>query len=255
MTKRVAVVSDLQVPFHDRKAVKAVIQFICDWRPDEVVLIGDNLDFPQPSRWNKNTRGEFEGSIYEDSEYFKKNILAPLREGYDGPVGAHEGNHCLRPREYLEKYSPALAGTNAFNIEILCDFEGFGVTLLPSFYEVAPGWVSTHGHLGGISLSRIAGNTALGAARKFGKSVVMGHTHRMGILSETKGYGGKVTSQVTGFEVGNLMDMKQAHYLRQATANWQTGFGILTIENQHVKPEAVPITKGSFSVDGHVWEV
>lgn len=255
MSKRIWIVSDVQYPFHDRKALKAIIRAIGDVQPEEVVLIGDCLDFPQPSRWNKDTRGEFEGSIFEDSEGFQKNVLAPIREVYAGKLGMHEGNHDLRPREYLAKYAPALAESNAFNIEVLCDFEGFEMELLPMFYGVAPGWISTHGHLGQITLSRIAGNTALGAARKFGKSVVMGHTHRLGVLSETKGYGGKITSQVTGMEVGNLMDMKLAHYLKGGTANWQQGFGILTVDGTHVKPETVPIVKGRFSVDGHVWEV
>lgn len=175
MTKRIAIVSDIQWPFQARKELKAVTKFIHEWQPEEVVLIGDCLDFPQPSRWNKDTRGEFEGSIFEDVKTFRENFLAPLRSGYDGPIGMHEGNHDLRPRQYLEKNSPALAGSEAFNIEVLCDFDGFGIELLPSFYDIAPGWISTHGHLGKISLSRIAGNTALGAARKFLKNVVMGH--------------------------------------------------------------------------------
>lgn len=255
MSKRIWIVSDVQWPFHDRKAVKAVIKAVGDAQPDEVVLIGDCLDFPQPSRWNKNTRGEFEGSIFEDSEGFKARFLQPLREVYGGKLGMHEGNHDLRPREYLAKYAPALAESKAFNIEVLCDFEGFEMELLPMFYDIAPGWVSTHGHLGQISLSRIAGNTALGAARKFGKSVVMGHTHRIGVLSESRGYAGKITSQVTGMEVGNLMDMRMAHYLKGGTANWQQGFGILTVDGSHVNPETVGINKGRFTVDGRTWEV
>jgi hypothetical protein len=255
MSKRIVIVSDIQWPFHDRKALKAVAKFIGDFQPDEVVLVGDCLDFPQPSRWNKDTRGEFEGSIFEDCQTFKDRFLQPLREVYGGKLGMHEGNHDLRPREYLAKYAPALAESKAFNIEVLCDFEGFDIELLPMFYDVAPGWVSTHGHLGKISLSQISGNTALNAAKKFGKSVVMGHTHRLGIGAHTSGYGGKITSTVFGMEVGNLMDMKMAHYLKGGTANWQQGFGVLTVDGQSVKAETVPIVKGRFSVDGHVWEV
>lgn len=255
MTKRICVVSDLQVPYHSRKAVKAVIRFITEWQPDEVVLIGDCLDFPQPSRWNKDSRGEFEGSIYEDVDYFKKNVFEPIRAGYDGPIGMHEGNHDLRPRQYLEKYAPALAGSGAFDIENLLGFDEFGIDMLPVFNEIAPGWVSTHGHMGKISISRIAGATALNAAKKFGKSVVMGHTHRLGIISETTGYGGNVSHILTGMEVGNLMDMKLASYLQLSTANWQQGFGILTVDGQHVKAETVPITRGRFTVDGHTWEI
>lgn len=255
MSKRIWIVSDIQYPFHARKEVKAVVRAIGEAQPDEVVLIGDCLDFPQPSRWNKDTRGEFEGSIFEDCQGFQERFLQPLREVYGGKLGMHEGNHDLRPREYLAKYAPALDRSKAFNIEVLCDFEAFDMELLPAFYEVAPGWISTHGHLGKISLSRIPGNSALGAAKKFGKSVVMGHSHKQGLLSHTTGYGGNVSRIVTGMEVGNLMDMKMASYLKLATADWQSGFGILTVDGQSVKPELVPIVKGKFSVDGHVWEV
>lgn len=56
-------------------------------------------------------------------------------------------------------------------------------------------------------------------------------------------------------EVGNLMNMKLATYLKGGTANWQQGFGLLTIESGHVKPEIITIHNGRFSVDGETWEV
>jgi hypothetical protein len=43
--------------------------------------------------------------------------------------------------------------------------------------------------------------------------------------------------------------------LKQATGNWQMGFGLLTVEGQHVKPEMVPINQGRFTVDGFTWQV
>jgi predicted phosphodiesterase len=255
MSRRILILPDTQIPYHARREMKAVIRAVGDLQPDYLIHIGDLLDLPQPSRWNKGTAGEFEGSVFEDSETAKKVLLEEIRAVYDGPFGIHEGNHDERARTYLAKYAPALAESGAFNMETLLDFDGFGIELLPEFYDVAPGWVSTHGHRGQISLSRIAGNTAMGAARKFGKSVVCGHTHRMAIITETKGYGGKITSQLTGMEVGHLMDQKQAQYLKGGVGNWQLGFGLLTVEGKSVKPEIVPITKGRFSVDGHTWEV
>lgn len=242
------------MPFDDRKLVRTFIDFVGEYQPDEVVHIGDLVDFPQPSRWNKDTRGEFEGSVYKDSEDTKRRFLEPLRAVYDGPVGVHEGNHDERPRVYLEKYAPALTGTHAFDLDQLLDFDGFGVSLLPEFYNIAPGWVSTHGHRGGIRLSQIAGSTAVNAAKRFGKSVVCGHTHRLALGHYTGGYGGKATT-VYGMEVGNMMDMKKAQYLKGGTANWAQGFGLLTIDGQHVKPEVIPVVAGKFSVDGQTWKV
>jgi hypothetical protein len=104
-------------------------------------------------------------------------------------------------------------------------------------------------------LSRIAGNTALNAAKKFNTSVVMGHTHRQGICSQTYGFDGEVKKLVTGVEVGHLMDQRRAAYLKGGTGNWQLGFALLTIDGQHVHPELVPIHRGRFTVDGRVWEV
>nr|WP_104183769.1 metallophosphoesterase [Mycobacterium avium] len=255
MSKRVCVISDTQMPYDDRKALKALIRYIGDTQPDEVIHIGDLMDFPQPSRWNKGTAGEFEGSVFEDCEQAKKRFLEPLREVYDGPVGVHEGNHDERARTYLAKYAPALAESGAFNIETLLDFDGFGVELLPEFNKIAPGWITTHGHRGQISLSRIGGQTAHNAAIKFDASVVMGHTHRQGISSSSRGFGGDVNRILTGVEVGHLMNQKLADYLKGGTGNWQLGFGLLTIEGRHVKPELVPIQGGRFTVDGEVWEV
>ena len=255
MSKRIVILPDTQIPYHDQRALAAVIKFVGEFKPDEVIHIGDVMDYPQPSRWNKGTAGEFEGSVFKDSELAKQKLFAPLRAVYDGPIGVHEGNHDERPRTYLAKYAPALAESGAFDIETLLDFDGFGVKKLPDFNKVAPGWLTTHGHKGGISLSRFAGHTALGAAVKFTKSVVMGHTHRIGLLAHSSGYGGRVTRTVHGFEVGNLMDMKQAHYLKGAAGNWQHGFGILTVNGQHVSPEPVFINNRRFTVDGHTWEV
>ena len=256
MTKRIVIVPDTQIPYDDRRALKALIKFIGDYQPDEVIHIGDLMDYPTPARWSKGSALEFAQMIKEDNEQARRRFFEPLRQVYNGPVGVHEGNHDLRPREYLTKYAPALAEyQDQFHIEKLLDFDSFGVKLLPEFNEVAPGWISTHGHRGQISLSRNPGSTALNAAKKFTKSVVMGHTHRLGIVPDTKGYGGEVKQLLFGFEVGHMMNQKLASYLKGGTGNWQLGFGLLTVEGQHVQPTAVSIHKGRFTVDGHTWEV
>ncbi|RJQ79942.1 hypothetical protein D5S17_09215 [Pseudonocardiaceae bacterium YIM PH 21723] len=254
-TKTYVVVSDTQIPYHDRKATAAVIRFIGAYQPDHVVQIGDLMDYPQPSRWSKDTRAEFEGSIFEDSELAKQKFLAPLREVFSGPVGVIEGNHDSRPRDYLAKYAPALAESHAFDLPVLLDFQRFEVELLPDFYRFADGWVMCHGHKGGISLARTAGSTALNAARKFGVSVICGHTHRLGQVHHTTGYDARITSQLTGVEVGHLMDMSLAGYLKRATANWQSGFALVHVTGEHVHVQTIPITDGKFTVDAITYSI
>ncbi|OBA84680.1 hypothetical protein A5642_25870 [Mycolicibacterium mucogenicum] len=137
-------------------------------------------------------------------------LLDQLRDVFDGPIGVHGGS-----------------------------FEGrHRVTELPAFYDIAPGWIST-GINAGCEDSRIAGNTALGAARRLGKSVVMGHTLRLGVLSETHGYGGKIVRTLTGMEVGHLVDLKTA---RTADRRQQQGYGLLTVDGENVNPTPIAIT-------------
>lgn len=249
--ERIAVISDIQFPYEDTRALRNVADFIHTWQPTEIVQIGDFMDYPQPSRWSKDTKDEFEGSIYADSELGKK-FLGYLRSGYDGPIKVIEGNHDLRPRDYLARHAPALAESRDFDLDKLLDFDSHGVELIKGFYEFTDDWVMTHGHLG-FTLSQLAGRTALLAAKKIGKSVIMGHTHRLGFTAESSGYNGNVHTY-WGMEVGHIMDLSKAHYLKHGAANWQQGIGIVYVSGNDVTPIAVPISKeGTFTVDGYLF--
>src|SRR5690606_25218936 len=137
-----------------------------------------------------------------------------------------------------------------FHMDNLLDFKRYEAVWLPDFYEFAPGWIMTHGHLGGIRLKQQPGQTALGAAtERFLKNVIMGHTHRLGAMTRSYGYDQKVTRMLTGVEVGHLMDMRRANYLKGGAANWQSGFAIVYVDGSYVRPELIPILNGKFTVE------
>ncbi len=161
-----------------------------------------------------------------------------------------------RPRQYLTKYAPALSDFDVFRFEKMLEFDSFGIERAPDFWDFAPGWVMTHGHLGGIRLSQTAGGSAIGAAKKFLKSVVMGHTHRMAVLPVTLGYGDTETT-LFGVEVGHMMDPRKAQYLKGAAANWQAGFVILNVDREAgiVIPEPIFVHGDTFKVDGEVYKI
>lgn len=252
--ENVLIIPDTHFPDTDMRVWKTILRIIAAEKPDRIVHIGDLMDYPQPSRWTKGTKSEFEGSVYEASKNAVKKIIEPLREVFDGPIGVHEGNHDLRPRAYMEKYAPALADTDYFNFEKLLRFDEFEIERLPDFHTVAPGWITTHGHLGGIRLNPNAGMTALKAAERLGVNVVMGHTHRAGICNLTRGREG-VADVTTGMEVGHIMDPKKVTYLKGATGNWQQGVGWLTIDGKHVVPKFLPVSARKMSVHEKVYAV
>lgn len=253
-TKTIVVVPDIQAPKHDKAALAAVVKFIGDVQPDEVIQIGDALDFEGPARWTKDTREEYAFDVEQEAEDFRREFIEPVRAVYDGKFGMIEGNHDLRPRAYLEKYAPALQSKSRhYHFDVLCDFASWNVDLLPAFHEFHPGHVATHGHLGRIGLRPVAGMTALGAAMRWGKSVIMGHTHRMAAIPYTTGVGEAKT--IWGVEVGNLMDPNQADYLKGTPGNWQRGFAVIhCAKSGAIQPECIYFRPdNSFDYQGQSW--
>lgn len=240
--KRVVVLSDLQIPYQDPISVKATQDFIKWYQPDELWCVGDELDAPEPSRWNKGMAGEYALTL-QDSIDETYNIMYDYRMalGKRKPFIIQRSNHTDRIEMYINRYAPAFASLDSLKIEKLLGYSDLDIQYLHKMKELLPGWVMAHGDE--ASLNRVPGSTAMNLARKLGKSVVCGHTHKLGLQHETTGLNGR-TSTLFGLEVGHLMDLKQASYLKSGVANWQQGIGILVEKDRKVTPYAVPIVNG-----------
>lgn len=257
------VIPDLQVPYHDERTLERVYKFLAWYQPDGLLCVGDEADAPEISRWEKGKKGEYAGTLIDGLTSTFEVI-----EALTAAAGAHmhimRSNHTsTRLINYIDRYAPALNGADWLTYDRIMGFNGkpstlpavegqsLNVTWHPDIWEFAPGWVLAHGDEGG--LSRIPGQTALNLAKRVGASVVCGHTHRAGLVHDTHGYGGKVTSVLYGLEVGHLMDPAKVSYLSTA-GNWHQALGLLTIKDGKVFPELVTIPRGApFHVWGHSW--
>lgn len=247
--KRIVVLSDLQIPYHNRKATDNVLEFVKDYRPDELACVGDEVDYIEPAHWSKGSAAEYAPTLQRTVDLTRK-VMGDFREavGIDRPFHVMRSNHGDRLEKYINRYAPALRSLKALKNEALLGYDELEITYHRRLYDIAPGWVLAHGDEG--SMSRYAGGTAINLAKKIGKSVVCGHTHRAGIVPHSTGYNGRVKT-LYGFEVGNLMAMSGAAYLKTGAADWQPAIGILHVDGQRVTPELVFISSaGSFSVNG-----
>jgi len=250
MVKRVVVLSDLQVPLHDREAIKKVIKFVKDYEPDELFCVGDEADCLAPARWSKGYAAEH-SNLQRDLDETTK-IMGQFKGALgDKPFHLMRSNHGDRIQRYVEKYAPAFSTLRDLKYEKLLGYRELEITYHNKLWNFAPGWIMGHGDEG--TSSRYAGGTALALAKKTGMSVVCGHTHKQGLLHHHTAYNSKVTSQLFGFEVGNLMDLKQATYLKGGSSNWQSGFGLLYIDRGKVTPVPVPVIGNSFTVEGETY--
>jgi hypothetical protein len=245
MTQIIPVVSDLQVPLHDERAVAAVATFLAD-RALPSVCVGDALDAWQISKWNRGMAGEFDG-LLADCRDKTVEVLKSLQIR-----DMSRSNHDDRIETYVRNHAPGLTSLPELRIEKFLRLDSIGVRFHRQPYVVAPGWVLVHGDEG--SLIQTPGGTAQGLAKKFGQSVVCGHTHKLGVQHHHFSYGGRISRELWGFEVGHLMDMEKASYLKAGSGNWQQGFGILIVDGGDVTPIPVPIRNGQFYFDGRVWK-
>lgn len=240
--RRIWAISDLQVPFHNRKAVDSVAQAIADLKgPDDlVVTVGDEIDLQTISRWSQGTALEWERSIGRDRD-LTVQVLKDLQVQV-----CVRSNHTDRLYNSLMKRLPGLIGLPELELHNFLRMPELGIHYSEGAYPVAPGWHLMHGDEAGMS--QVAGQTAAGLVRKVGTSIICGHTHRLGLQPYTTSVNGKVTRTLWGFETGHLMDMGKAKYAK--THNWQSGFGLLYVDGNHVTPCPVPIEKKSFVIEG-----
>lgn len=251
--KRIVVLSDLQVPYHDRKLVSLVQQFVADYEPDELFCVGDEADSPEPSRWNKGTAGEYAGTLQKGLDETHA-VMKGFKEALgDKPFHVQRSNHGDRIEHYVRRYAPALDSLRSLEYTTLLGYDELDITFHEELFRFAPGWAMAHGDEG--SLIRTSGGTALSLAKRTGLSIVCGHTHRLGIQHEHTAYNGKLNGKLYGVEVGHMMDLRKASYLKSGGANWQAGFAILYVDGSRVTPSVIPVIGKSFVVEGEVYSL
>ena len=240
--KKVVVISDLQVPYHDERAVRNVASFIKRFKPDQVITIGDEIDLPQISRWTEGTPGWFEQSLGSDRDATVE-ILWDLQV-----TDMIRSNHTDRLYNVIMKKIPAFLALPELKFEKFMKLDELGIKFHRKPLEFAPDWIAIHGDEG--SVKPTPGLTALDAARKHGKSVVCGHTHRAGQSAFTEASGGVLGRVLRGVEVGNLMQFSKAGYMK-GTGNWQQAFAVFYVDKKAVTNTIVHIEKdGSFVFEG-----
>jgi len=240
--KKIVVISDLQVPYHDERAVRNVASFIKRFKPDQVITIGDEIDLPQISRWTEGTPGWFEQSLGADRDATVE-ILWDLQV-----TDMIRSNHTDRLYNVIMKKIPAFLALPELKFEKFMKLEELGIKFHRKPLEFAPDWIAIHGDEG--SVKPTPGLTALDAARKHGKSVVCGHTHRAGQSAFTEASGGVLGRVLRGVEVGNLMQFSKAGYMK-GTGNWQQAFAVFYVDKKAVTNTIVHIEKdGSFVFEG-----
>jgi predicted phosphodiesterase len=245
--KRIVILSDLQVPFEDVHVTRNISKFLATFKPDQTVTIGDEIDFQTISKWSDGTPGAYEQTLGDDRDRCVE-LLWEL-----GVTDCIRSNHTDRLYNIIMKKIPSFLSLPELRFEKFMKFDELGITFHKKPMQLAPNWVAVHGDHSPIKSQ--GGLSAMEAARRNGKNVISGHTHRAGRTSFSEASGGRLGRVLHGVEVGNLMDFSKALYGGSTGSfNWQQAFAIMYIHGKNVQVDLIYIEKnGTFIVNGKVY--
>jgi hypothetical protein len=226
-----AFVGDLQIPYHDKRAVALWFQVMKSWKPNIIDIVGDIDDQLEYSSFSDGTTDEFFARLKKEED---KSPLAFIKANAEGAkqfytdirkqhknaeIHSALGNHDIRIFKYIDKKAPDFLPDVTPNS--LWGLDDLGISW--SKYEKPP--VLRHA---GIHVHHGATTTTTGLAVKndietYNISLVRGHDHRGGVVF--KSY--PMTNQtLIGMGTGHMCDPNA--YGLQYTINpaWELGFGI-----------------------------
>jgi predicted phosphodiesterase len=237
------IIPDVHLPYEDKYAVANLMHMIDTEQPDRVVQIGDLLDMKAPARWSKGSVDEYIGTVGDEVQAGVEFWRTLRQVAGNAELVFVPGNHDTRLKTYCAQYAPALLPILP-DLGKLMRLDEHNVKYVRTQpYQIEPGVAAIHGKL----LDSKATYSARKELLRHNKSIVQGHTHRLGVLYET--------TDRTRFalEAGWVGDIRRAgSYLDfPGVANWQQGFGFLSVDGKRVTPGVVPIhEKGRFTFHG-----
>jgi predicted phosphodiesterase len=240
--KRILVIPDLQIPLHDEHVVRNVIKFAKSFKADQTVTLGDEMDMTELGRWSEG-KAEWFAQTLDENRNMTVEILWELNCS-----DVIRSNHTDRLYNQISSKIPALGSLPELRFEKFLKFDELGIKFHRDEMNIAPGWIAVHGDHTPIKPQ--GGLSALEGARRRGKNVISGHTHRAGRSSFTEASGGRVGRILQGVEAGHLMDVRKASYTH-GVANWQQAFAIMYVQDKNVQVDLIHIEKdGTFIVAG-----
>lgn len=238
MTVTVAI-GDVHIPYEDRTAIECAFSIIRSIQPDNVVLIGDIIDFYTVSKYAKdptriNTLQEEIDQTYQ--------FLSEVRDvAPKARIIYMEGNHEDRLNRFLMTKAPELYCLRFMQVARLLRLNDFKMEYNDG-HEVIGDTTFTHGHI----VRKHSAYSARAMAEEYG-TVLFGHTHRLGMHHKRDGRGDMIA-----IENGCLCELDPGYV--KGIADWQQGFTVITYIDDHSAYEQVRIYNGQAIFRGKKWK-
>lgn len=221
----VLVLPDIQFPYVDHKTMESVYDFVNHKdtvKFDEVIQLGDLMDFDYCSRWTKGNYKFLEGKRFLD-DYEKANEwldnFQEVMRGNNKKINftVLEGNHDKRPKDVIAA-NPQLQGMIEMNVNL--NFEDRDIMFMENWedkqlYKIGKAHFHHYPRKGSGGKHH-----AKGVVSRFHINIFYGHLHDVDCFSISN-YG--KDSTVVGQSLGTLSKYRMG-YMGYAPSNWQQAF-------------------------------
>lgn len=233
------ITSDWHIPFHDVDALRAFINFLYEYQPDELILNGNINDCGAFSTHPKmrEIAQTFRTAKQEREYWFPiaellRDVLPEAKITYIGSQ-CHEG--------WIDNWtalSPILIEDENYTIKNWFKLDDFGIDYVPEVYDPLGNKeiLITHGT---VARSK-GGNSAYATMEQEGTSIIQGHTHRLAQVFKTTSVG-----ETVAIEGGCLCQRTPWYHLkgRRLMMDWQQGFVLLNAKDNSFSTSCIPIIR------------
>lgn len=211
--KRVAIFSDIHVPYHSISTISAAIAHCKKSKPDALLLNGDAIDCHRLSRFIKDPKKR---NFKQELDTFKA-LIEVFEKELKCQIYFKIGNHEERYEHFLYEKAGELVGIEEFTFENIIKARARGIQIIGEKRVMKlNGLNGIHGHeyIGGISAPV---NVARGLMLRGKVSAFQGHNHATSEHSETD-MNGKVTT------TWSIACMSELHPQYMPLNKWNHGF-------------------------------
>ena len=256
-----AFVGDLQIPYEDPRAVALWFKVMKWWKPNAIDFVGDIDDQLEYSRFSDGTSDDFFAQLKKEEDpsplpFIKKNaqgaksFYEKVRKQHpDADLHLSMGNHDIRVFKYIDKKAPGY--NDLVTPNTLWGVDDYGIT--HRFYHEPPfeRFAKVYVHHG-TTISSTTSTTIRQDIDNFGISMVRGHSHRAAVVFKHYPLSGL---KLSGMETGHMCKPDSYGFEYTVNHDWQQGFGLGYLVDDHVTLNFVPISSDyTCVVDGKFFQ-
>lgn len=217
--KRVAIFSDIHVPYHSMSAITTALDFCKKDKPDALILNGDVLDAFQLSRFVKDPRKRH----FAEELKMMKHLIEVFQKVLKCKIYFKYGNHEERYEHFLFTKAKELIGIDEFELDNIIKARVNGIEIIKDKRIIQLNGLNViHGHEYTQGIFNPV-NVARGLFLRAKTSALQSHSHQTSEHTE-RDMNGKIT---TTWSTGCLCELAPAY----APLNkWNWGFAVVDLD-------------------------